>query len=219
MIKNIIFDLDGTLANTSTDIIFSLNHALKRANISKKVNFKTFKKIANRGSLFMIQNFLKKNNRSIKIINNYFLSHYKFNMCRKTQLKKNVLNFIKKCKKKNIQLFVSTNKSKKNAVLILKKLKILKFFKFIAGSDSFKYQKPNPLHLEALRRKFGIKKKQTVFIGDTEIDSALAYSFNIKFVLIKNGYTTLKFSEIKSDITIANYSNLSRIFRELSKLT
>ena len=35
MIKNIIFD-DGTLANTSTDIIFSLNHALKRANISKR---------------------------------------------------------------------------------------------------------------------------------------------------------------------------------------
>ena len=51
------------------------------------------------------------------------------------------------------------------------------------------------------------------------MNSALAYSFNIKFVLIKNGYTTLKFSEIKSDITIANYSNLSRIFRELSKLT
>ena len=44
MIKNIIFDLDGTLANTSTDIIFSLNHALKRANISKKVNLKTLRK-------------------------------------------------------------------------------------------------------------------------------------------------------------------------------
>ena len=30
MIKNIIFDLDGTLANTSLDIIESVNYALKK---------------------------------------------------------------------------------------------------------------------------------------------------------------------------------------------
>ena len=30
MIKNIIFDLDGTLANTHKDIIFSLNYALNK---------------------------------------------------------------------------------------------------------------------------------------------------------------------------------------------
>ena len=38
MIKNIIFDLDGTLANTSEDIIDSLNFALKRIGFSKKIN-------------------------------------------------------------------------------------------------------------------------------------------------------------------------------------
>ena len=127
MIKNIIFDLDGTLANTSTDIIFSLNHALKRANISKKVNLKTFKRIANRGSLFMIQNFLKKNNRSIKIINNYFLSHYKFNMS-KNPTKKKRFKFYQKMQKKNIQLFVSTNKSKKKCCFNSKKTKDPKIF-------------------------------------------------------------------------------------------
>lgn len=218
MIKNIIFDLDGTLANTSHDIIFSLNYALKKFGIAKQVSHKLFKKIANKGSFFMIKNVLKKSDKkTIRIVNEYFLNHYKINLCKKTQLKKDILNFIKKCKKKNIQLFVSTNKNQKNAILILKKLKIFKFFKFIAGSDTFKYQKPNPLHLEALRRKFGLKKKETVFIGDTEVDSDLAYKFDIKFILVKNGYTLLKPSEIKSDFAIVNYSNFSRIFRELSR--
>ena len=219
MIKNIIFDLDGTLAETSKDIIFSLNYALKKAGISKKIDLSSFKKVANRGSLLMIKKISKKNNLINKKINNYFLRHYKFNMCNKTKLKKNILHFIKQCKKKKIQLYVSTNKKELNAILMLKKLKIFKFFKFIAGSDTFSHQKPSPLHLESLKRKFNIKKKQTVFIGDTEVDSDLAYKFNIKFILIKNGYTHLKPSQIKSDFSIINYSNLPRIFQALSKLS
>ena len=35
MIKNIIFDLDGTLANTSKDIIDSLNYSLKKIGFKK----------------------------------------------------------------------------------------------------------------------------------------------------------------------------------------
>ena len=36
MIKNIIFDIDGTLADTSTDIINSFNHSLKKMDLKKK---------------------------------------------------------------------------------------------------------------------------------------------------------------------------------------
>ncbi len=36
MIKNIIFDIDGTLANTSSDIINSFNYALKKNGFKKK---------------------------------------------------------------------------------------------------------------------------------------------------------------------------------------
>ena len=217
MIKNIIFDLDGTLADTSEDIIFSLNYALKKFGILKKVNFTSFKKVANRGSFLMIKKITKKNDLINYKINDYFLRHYRKNICNKTKLKKNILNLLKQAKKRKINLYVSTNKKEVNAILILKKLKIFKFFKFIAGHDTFKNQKPCPLHLESLKKKFKLKKKQTVFIGDTEIDSELAYKFNIKFILIKKGYTNLKISQIKHDFSIMDYSNLPRIFKVLSK--
>lgn len=219
MIKNIIFDLDGTLANTHKDIIFSLNYALNKAGVEKKINFKKFKNIANRGSFYMIKKISNKKTRFNKKINDHFLDHYKLNICNKTTIKKGVINFLKKCKKKKICLYVSTNKKQQYAKLVLKKLKLINFFKFVAGSDTFKYQKPNPLHLEALRNKFNFKKNQTVFIGDTEVDSKLADQFNIKFILVKNGYTNLRISQIKSDFKIVNYSNISRIFSELSRLS
>lgn len=219
MIRNIIFDLDGTLANTSVDIIASLNYSLRKKGIPKKINQLIFRKIANQGSLHMVKMILGKKELLAKQINDLFLNHYKKNICNQTTLKKNVVNFLKYCKRKKMKLFVSTNKNQKNAILILKKLKIYNYFDFIAGSDTFKYRKPNPLHLKMLKKKFSFKKKETIFIGDSKIDSDLAYKFKIKFILIKNGYTNLKSTEIKSNKIISNYSNIPKISKILINLS
>ena len=96
---------------------------------------------------------------------------------------------------------------------------IYSFFDFIAGSDTFKHQKPNPFHLRSLKKKFSLKKVETIFIGDTEIDSNLANRFNIRFILVRNGYTNLKSHQIKSDFVISNYSNISRIMKIISNLS
>jgi len=217
MVKNIIFDLDGTLANTSQDIISSLRFALKKKGFNKIISLREFKKAANKGSINMVKKFLKRNdNKLIKEINFIFLNHYRKNICVKSSLKANVFSFLRTCKKKKIKLYVSTNKSEKNAKLLLKKLKILKFFNFVAGNDTFLYKKPNPLHLNKLKKKLFFKKKETILVGDSEVDSKLAKNFKIKFILIKNGYTTLKPSKINSDFTITSFAQISKILKKLS---
>ena len=217
MIKNIIFDLDGTLANTAQDIISSLQYALKKKGFNKLISFKEFKKAANKGSIKMVKNFIQKNdNKLIKEINFNFLNYYWKNICIKSSLKSNVFSFLKTCKKKKIKLYVCTNKSEKNAKLLLKKLKILKYFNFVAGKDTFLFKKPNPLHLNMLKNKFFFKKKETIFIGDSEVDSILARNFKIKFILIKNGYTILKPDNIKSDFSISSFAQLPKILKKLS---
>ena len=217
MIKNIILDLDGTLADTASDIITSLKHALKKKNIYKKLNLRIFKGIANKGSVYMVKKFIGSEKKKLIIeINDIFLDHYQKNICIKSKLKKNVLFFLNDCKKKKFKLFVSTNKSEKNARLLLKKLNILKFFKFVAGSDTFFCRKPNPIHLEMLKKKFGFKKKQSIYIGDTEIDANLAKSFKIKFILIKNGYTSISHTNISSDFTVSNFTQISSVLKKLS---
>ena len=218
MIRNIIFDIDGTLADTSSDIIASTNYSLKQKGLSKSLNLKSFKAVANKGSVEMFKKLLGKNiNKKLIVdLNYFFLSHYKKNICVKSKLKKNVLSFLKQCKKKKIRLFVSTNKSEKNAKLLLKKLKILKYFKFIAGSDTFNHKKPSALHLNMLHKKFFIKKDQTVLVGDTEVDSTLAKNFKIKFIIIKKGYTTLKPFDISSDVMISDFSQITQFLKKIS---
>ena len=36
-----------------------------------------------------------------------------------------------------------------------------------------------------MKKKFGFSKKETILVGDTEIDSLLAKNFKIKFILLK----------------------------------
>lgn len=217
MIKNIIFDLDGTIAHTAKDIIFSLSYSLKKKGFRKFISFHDFKGAANKGSIEMIKKFIKKNDTNlIKDINQVFINHYRNNICIKSKLKSNVLSFLNECKKKKIKLFISTNKSEENAKLILKKLKIIKLFNFIAGNNTFPHRKPNPLHLQMLKKKFSLKKNETIFIGDSEIDSTLAKKFKIKFILIKNGYTLIKHTKIKADFLVTNFAEIPKILEKLS---
>ena len=218
MIKNIIFDIDGTLADTSADIISSFNYSLKKNGFKKKINFQNFKKIANKGSLYLIQKVIGKKNIHSKKINNDFLKHYENNICIKSKLRKNLKIFLEYCKKNNIKLFISTNKLEKIAKLLLKKLKINNYFLFIAGSDTFKYKKPNYLHLQQLKKKFCFLKKETIFIGDTEIDSLLARNFKIKFILFKNGYTMVNPKKLDYEIAISDYDKLQSYVENLKKL-
>ena len=159
----------------------------------------------------MIREVLGEGSKKNKEINDFFLRYYRSNICRKSKLKTHVLDFLKFCKKKNIQLLVSTNKLEENAKLLLMKLKILKFFNFVAGSDTYKFKKPNVFHFQYLKKKYNFKKKETILIGDTEVDSKAAKNFNIRFVLIKNGYTTLKPSQINSDFCVSDYRDLRSI--------
>ena len=100
MIRNIIFNIDGTLADTSDDIIDALNFFLKKFGFKKKINLTGFKKVANKGSLYMIQEILGESCKKSKEINDFFLRYYQNIICRKSKLKTHVLDFLKFCKKK-----------------------------------------------------------------------------------------------------------------------
>ena len=69
-----------------------------------------------------------------------------------------------------------------------------------------------------MKKKFGFSKKETILVGDTEIDSLLAKNFKIKFILFKKGYTSLDPKNIKYDIAISNYSKLKICIRNFTKL-
>ena len=192
MIKNIIYDLDGTLINSSKDIINSFNYSFKINDLKTKVDNKFFLYNANLGSKFFIRKASKKKKINILQVQKDFQIHYHMNFYKNSSLKVGVKNFLNFTKKKKLINILCTNKKEETAKKILKKYKIYNYFKFIIGYDTFKETKPEFKFINKFFRKTKLNRFNTIMIGDTEIDSLFAKRAKIKFFLIENGYTKKK---------------------------
>ena len=109
---------------------------------------------------------------------------------------------------------VCTNKQEKLAVDLLKKLDIYKYFEYVAGSDTFSYNKPDPRHLTDVVEIIGGDLKKTMMIGDSEVDATSAHNANLPFVLVREGYTEKTEEEIKHDEVISDFIGFEKIIQK-----
>jgi len=109
---------------------------------------------------------------------------------------------------------VCTNKQEHLSIDLLKKIKIYDFFDYVAGGNTFEYNKPDPRHLTSTIEIIGGDSRKSIMIGDSETDSNSAKSANIPFILIKDGYTEKKTNEIYHDHLIKDYIGLEKIIEK-----
>ena len=206
----IIFDLDGTLVDSVKDIMIANNKTLVKFGY-KPISFKNVKHIIGQGirvnitKSLMMQNIKVTKIKEIEMYN-YFFSFYKKNLHVKSKVYVGLNSFLKKLKKKNYKLAVCSNKLEELTLIVLKKTKLLKYFDFVAGGDTFAHKKPHPSVLNNVIKKFKIDKKKVLFIGDSEHDYESAINSNIKFCLKTNGYTNKPISFFKQSIILKKYN-------------
>ena len=106
---------------------------------------------------------------------------------------------------------VCTNKQERLAVDLLKKLNLFNYFEYIAGSDTFNYNKPDPRHLTDVVEIIGGDLKKTIMVGDSEVDEMAASSAKLPFILVADGYTEKTAEQIKHDVLIKDYVDFDKI--------
>ena len=109
---------------------------------------------------------------------------------------------------------VCTNKHEKLANDLLKKIKLLEFFDYVAGCDTFDYNKPDPRHLTNVVEILGKDLNKVIMVGDSEVDSLSAQNAKIPFILLEDGYTDKKVDQIPHDIVIKNFINFEKVIRK-----
>jgi len=124
------------------------------------------------------------------------------------------LDFLKWCKKNNISMGVCTNKPDYLAIDLLKKINVYDYFEYVAGSNTFDYCKPDPRHLTNVIEIMQGDIKKSLMIGDSETDAESAKAAGIPFILIENGYTEKKVSEINHDYLIKDFVNIEEIINK-----
>mgnify|MGYP001334831868 FL=1 len=100
------------------------------------------------------------------------------------------------------------------AIELLKKINLYDYFEYIAGSDTFEFNKPDPRHLTNVVEIIGGNLKKTIMVGDSEVDSNSAINAKIPFVLVADGYTEKTTEEIKHDILIKDFYGFEKIIEK-----
>ena len=215
-IFTILFDLDGTLVDTAPDLMNAHNHVMKKFGLHRK-DLKDIKHLAGRGSWVMMQRSFKEEIKDEKVKKEMikeFINHYSKNIDKSSKPIKGVVDFLKWAKSKNISMGICTNKQERLAVDLLKKIKLFDFFEYVAGSDTFAFNKPDPRHLTDVVEIIGGDLKKTIMVGDSEVDSMSASNAKIPFVLIEDGYTEKSSNEIPHDVLIKDFQNFEKIIEK-----
>ena len=212
----ILFDLDGTIVNTAPDLMAAHNHVMRKFGHSEK-KLEDIKSLAGKGAWVMMQRSFKeeiKDEKTKKEMTKEFIDFYSKNIDKNSVPIKGVIDFFNWAKNKNISMAVCTNKQERLAIDLLKKLDLFKFFEYVAGSDTFAFNKPDPRHLTDVVEIIGGDLKKTIMVGDSEVDAASAHNAKLPFVLVKGGYTEKTDKEIKHDVLISDFNEFGKIIEK-----
>ena len=215
-IYTILFDLDGTIVNTAPDLMAAHNHVMKKYGYAQK-KLEDIKSLAGKGAWIMMQRSFKEEIKDEKVkkeMTREFIDFYSKNIDRASVPIKGTIDFLGWAKSKNISMAVCTNKQERLALDLLKKLDMYKYFEYVAGSDTFAFNKPDPRHLTDVVEIIGGDLKKTIMVGDSEVDAMSAHNAKLPFVLVKDGYTEKTEKEIKHDELISDFVNFEKILQK-----
>tara|TARA_B100000282_G_scaffold290577_1_gene261713 strand:+ start:456 stop:1118 length:663 start_codon:yes stop_codon:yes gene_type:complete len=215
-IYTILFDLDGTIVNTAPDLMAAHNHVMKKYGYAQK-KLEDIKSLAGKGAWIMMQRSFKEEIKDEKVkkeMTKEFIDFYSKNIDRASVPIKGTIDFLVWAKSKNISMAVCTNKQERLASDLLKKLDMYKYFEYVAGSDTFAFNKPDPRHLTDVVEIIGGDLKKTIMVGDSEVDAMSAHNAKLPFVLVKDGYTEKTEKEIKHDELISDFVNFEKILQK-----
>ena len=216
----ILFDLDGTLVDTAPDLMNAHNHVMKKYGFETK-STEDIRKLVGKGSASLIgrsvwgqakKEFSQVNDQDIKkeMVKD-FIDFYGKNIAVESRLVNGVLKFLNWAKNNDISMAVCTNKQEHLSIDLLKKLKIYNYFEYVAGSNTFDYCKPDPRHLTNVIEIMQGDVKKSIMIGDSETDAESAKSAGIPFILLEDGYTEKKVSEIYHNHLIRDFVKIEEI--------
>jgi len=216
----ILFDLDGTLADTAPDLMKAHNHVMKKFGYSSK-SMDEIRNLVGRGAAVMIgrsiwgsarKELSKISDEKIKKdMTKEFIKFYENNLVVETQLLNGVEKFLLWAKSNDISMGVCTNKQEHLAIELLKKINIYDLFEYVAGGNTFDFCKPDPRHITNMVEIMGGDIRKTIMIGDSENDADAAKSAGVPMILVEDGYTEKKIDQIYHNHLIKDFVGLEKI--------
>ena len=213
----LVFDLDGTLAETAGDLVRSLNFIMDRVGLPP-VSLENGRKWVGQGARSLIQAGYRQAGRSIEgaeleELFHAFLAYYEANIAVESFLFPGVEASLQRFASAGWDLAVCTNKVEGASVRLLEALGIAKRFRAICGQDTFqvdgrKISKPDPRHVLMTIERAGGDWRRAIMVGDSRFDIEAAKSAGVRVVAVDFGYSEEPAVKFAPDRVISHFDHL-----------
>lgn len=185
----VLFDLDGTLADTAPDLASALN-ALRAADGLPPVDPVTLRPYTSQGVRGMLWAGcgIAKDDLRYPDQHRRYLDHYRRHLCRESALFEGIGAVLQYCAARRIPWGVVTNKTQSFTIPLLAALDVLKAAACVVSGDSSPAPKPSPAPLLLAAALTRTPPARCLYVGDDERDIQAGRRAGMTTVAVRYGY-------------------------------
>ncbi|HZQ51751.1 MAG TPA: HAD-IIIA family hydrolase [Bryobacteraceae bacterium] len=211
----IIFDLDGTLIDSSADLAISMNATREYLGMPPLDPGLIYSYVGNGAAVLVRRAIGQEASEELAAeALTYFLKFYRVHALEHTKLYPGIEELIQSLSAAGHKLAVLTNKPVRISSDIIAALGLQSHFFRIYGGDSFACKKPDPIGLIALMNEAKEQASETLMVGDSGVDVQTARNAGVRSCGVAWGFQPQAFQVDRPDLLIAspeellNFTNL-----------
>jgi phosphoglycolate phosphatase len=208
-VRALIFDLDGTLIDSKRDLIHSVNAMLAEMGRAR-LDEETISGYIGHGAPLLVSRALGSTAKEEELRRalQFFLAYYEEHKMDSTCAYPGIPDALAELSRKKVPMAVLTNKPVKISVRILGSLGLASYFRVIYGGNSFETKKPDPLGANKILSQFGAPPRETMIVGDSEVDVQTARNAGTIAVAVNYGFGVHDRAQHPADIYLDKLSDL-----------
>jgi phosphoglycolate phosphatase len=215
-IKLVIFDLDGTLVDSRLDLANSINAMLKHYG-KAELPCDVIAGYIGDGAPMLVRRALgdPDDAKFVAEALDYFLGYYREHKLDNTYVYDGVKDALAAISRSTNgqprKMAVLTNKPVRPSQIIVDALGLGGFFAQVYGGNSFHTKKPDPQGAQALLDENGVQPRETVMVGDSEIDVLTARNAGMYSVGLSYGFAPHTLVTVPPDVLVDTPQELAEV--------
>ncbi len=188
-LRSILFDLDGTLADTAPDLGFALNQ-LRLARAMPELAIAELRTYASSGARGLLKRGfdISPDDAGYAQMRDEFLDLYEKNLARNSSLFEGVPALLHAIEQRDFKWGVVTNKAERFTFPLLRALQVEDRCACIVCGDTTPFAKPHPAPLLEALSRIGASADQCIYVGDDERDVQAGHAAGMRVVVVRYGY-------------------------------
>jgi phosphoglycolate phosphatase len=212
----VVFDLDGTLADTSADLLAAANACLPGGSVLKPQDALT----AFHGGRAMLRLGFTRlgqtwSEADIDAAYPRLLEAYRGAIAVHTRLYPGAMEAVEELKRQGFAVAICTNKPEALAEILLRNLGVRGAFGALVGADTLPVRKPDAAPLRAAVERAGGVLARSMLVGDTETDARTGVAAGVPVALVTFGPEGAGVSRFKPAALLERFEDLPGLAEHL----